>query len=251
MTIDSIKKMLETTPPEMIPDVLTSLEADGRQGVKKLVESYKKRHNRKYLEAKRLEGLLYFERKYAHYTRICGVDEAGAGPLAGPVAAAAVIMPPGLTIQGIDDSKKLSEKKRKDLQGQILEAAIAWNIALVDNNKIDEINILQARLAAMSQAVAGLNPAADFALTDGKCPPLNIPCAGIDKGDSKSHSIACASILAKVARDEVMLKYHEIYPQYGFDRHKGYGTAEHMEAIRKYGPSPIHRRSFLTKGGIL
>ncbi|MDR2166956.1 MAG: ribonuclease HII [Clostridiales bacterium] len=208
-----------------------------------------KRHNKIIAEAARLEGMLYFERRYAQYARICGVDEAGAGPLAGPVAAAAVIMPAGLTIPGINDSKKLSEKRRKDLRGRILEAAIAYNIAFICNNEIDEINILQARLKAMAQAVANLDPPADFALTDGKSPDLGIPCAGIDQGDAKSHSIACASILAKVARDELMLEYHALYPQYGFARHKGYGTKEHMEAIRAYGLSPIHRRSFCSSFG--
>ncbi|MCL2575575.1 MAG: ribonuclease HII [Defluviitaleaceae bacterium] len=192
---------------------------------------------------------LYFEEKYGEiYNAICGVDEAGAGPLAGPVVAAAVIMPKGLTIEGVNDSKKLSEKKRVQLSQIIIEKAVAWNIALVQADEIDEINILQARMKAMAKAIAGLNPKADFALIDGnKKPDLNITAVTIEGGDAKSFTIACASILAKVSRDEIMLNYHEKYPQYGFNRHKGYGTKMHIEAIKQFGASPIHRKTFLKK----
>ena len=191
--------------------------------------------------------MLFFEKKYAdQYALICGVDEAGAGPLAGPVAAAAVIMPLGLVIEGVRDSKKLTEKKRKMLAQIILEKAIGWNIALVDNEKIDEINILQARMMAMAEAVSGLLPMADFALIDGnRKPSLAMPAVCIEGGDGVSHSIACASILAKVSRDAIMVGYHEKYPEYGFDRHKGYGTKAHMQALAEFGPCPIHRKTFL------
>ena len=210
----------------------------------------KKRHNRDILENERLQAMLHFEKKYggSGYNLICGVDEAGAGPLAGPVAAAAVIMPAGLTIAGVKDSKKLSEKKRDELAQIIIEKAIAWHIALVEHDEIDEINILQARMKAMANAVAGLSPMANFALIDGRSKPeLAIPSVTIEGGDAKSFTIACASILAKVSRDAIMLGYHEKYPQYDFDRHKGYGTKAHIQAIKEHGASPIHRQSFITR----
>ncbi|MCL2752956.1 MAG: ribonuclease HII [Defluviitaleaceae bacterium] len=190
---------------------------------------------------------LFFEKKYADlgYDFICGVDEAGAGPLAGPVAAAAVIMPAGLVIDGVNDSKKLSEKKRSNLSQIIIEKALSWHIALVQHDEIDEINILQARMKAMQEAIAGLMPKADFALIDGnRKPELHIPSVAIEGGDTRSFTIACASILAKVSRDAIMVDYHEKYPQYGFDRHKGYGTKAHKEAISQFGLSPIHRQTF-------
>jgi len=189
---------------------------------------------------------LFFEEKYGErYKMICGVDEAGAGSLAGPVVAAAVIMPVGLIIEGAKDSKKLSEKKRAALAEIILEKAVAWNIALVEHDEIDEINILQARMKAMALAVAGLAPMADFALIDGnRKPELAIPAVSIEGGDGKSHSIACASILAKVSRDAIMVRYHEEYPRYGFNRHKGYGTKAHKQAIAEFGLCPIHRKTF-------
>jgi ribonuclease HII len=174
------------------------------------------------------------------------VDEAGAGPLAGPVAAAAVILPEGLVVAGADDSKKLSEKKRFVLSEQIKAAALAFCVAFVSHNEIDEINILQARLKAMALAVAGLKPAAEFAFADGNVlPPLAIPGVAIKGGDARHHLIACASILAKVARDEVMMEYHKKWPEYGFDRHKGYGTKAHFAALERYGPCEIHRKTFL------
>ncbi|MCL2354005.1 MAG: ribonuclease HII [Defluviitaleaceae bacterium] len=190
--------------------------------------------------------MFYFEEKYKNYAYICGVDEAGAGPLAGPVCAAAIIMPAGLQIEGVADSKKLSEKKRLQLREVILEKAIAWSIAFVDNEEIDQINILQARLKAMSMAVEGLSIKADFALVDGNAQPqLSIPSQLIKGGDNLSHTIACASILAKTARDEEMFKYHDIWPQYGFNKHKGYGTKMHFETLREHGLCPIHRKTFL------
>ena len=182
------------------------------------------------------------------YTAVCGVDEAGRGPLAGPVCAAAVILPAGLVIEGVNDSKKLSEKKREELFPVICEKALAYGIGWADEREIDEINILQATYRAMKRAVEALPLTADYALIDGnRMPPLAIPGTTIVKGDALSMSIAAASILAKVSRDRVMVQFSREYPQYGFEQHKGYGTAAHVQALREYGPCPLHRQSFLQK----
>ena len=182
------------------------------------------------------------------YTAVCGVDEAGRGPLAGPVCAAAVILPAGLVIEGVNDSKKLSEKKREELFPVICEKALAYGIGWADEREIDEINILQATYRAMKRAVESLPLTADYALIDGnRMPPLAIPGTTIVKGDALSMSIAAASILAKVSRDRVMVQFSREYPQYGFEQHKGYGTAAHVQALREYGPCPLHRQSFLQK----
>lgn len=179
---------------------------------------------------------------------ICGVDEAGRGPLCGPVAAAAVIMPEGLIIDGVDDSKKLSEKKREELYDIIVKNAISYSVVFEDEKTIDEINILNATMLAMEKAIKSLNPKADFALIDGnRSKGITVPNRTVVKGDSLSHSIACASILAKVTRDRLLIEYDEKYPLYGFKAHKGYGTKAHYEAIEKYGILPIHRKSFLKK----
>lgn len=182
------------------------------------------------------------------YKSVCGVDEAGRGPLAGPVCAAAVILPEGVVIDGVNDSKKLSEKKRESLFDVIREQALSYSIAYATVDEIEEINILNATMLAMRRAIDGLDIKADYAMIDGnKIPPLDIDAECIVKGDAKSMSIACASILAKVSRDRLLYKYAEEYPMYGFDKHKGYGTKVHREAILKYGPCPYHRKSFLKK----
>lgn len=182
------------------------------------------------------------------YKSVCGVDEAGRGPLAGPVCAAAVILPEGVIIDGVNDSKKLSEKKRESLFDVIREQALSYSIAYATVDEIEEINILNATMLAMRRAIDGLEIKADYAMIDGnKIPPLDIDAECIVKGDAKSMSIACASILAKVSRDRLLYKYAEEYPMYGFDKHKGYGTMVHREAILKYGPCPYHRKSFLKK----
>lgn len=179
---------------------------------------------------------------------ICGVDEAGRGPLAGPVCAAAVILPEHLQIPGLNDSKKLSDKKRRDLFPIIKEQAIAYGIAFATVEEIDEINILQATFLAMERAVAQLNGQADFALIDGnREPKLDIESMAVVKGDSRSASIAAASILAKVTRDDYMEELASQYPQYGFEVHKGYGTKRHYQALEEFGMCPAHRRSFLKK----
>ena len=182
------------------------------------------------------------------YKSVCGVDEAGRGPLAGPVCAAAVILPEGVIIEGVNDSKKLSEKKRESLFDVIREQALSYSIAYATVDEIEKINILNATMLAMRRAIDGLDIKADYAMIDGnKIPPIDIDAECIVKGDAKSMSIACASILAKVSRDRLLYKYAEEYPMYGFDKHKGYGTKVHREAILKYGPCPYHRKSFLKK----
>lgn len=182
------------------------------------------------------------------YQAVCGVDEAGRGPLAGPVCAAAVILPPDIIIEGVNDSKKLSEKKREALFDVIKEKSVSYSIAFATVDEIEEFNILNATMLAMKRAVEGLDIRADYAMIDGnRLPDLDIPAEYIIKGDAKSMSVACASILAKVSRDRLCYQYAEEYPQYGFDKHKGYGTKQHREAIIKYGPCPYHRMSFLKK----
>ena len=180
------------------------------------------------------------------YTAVCGCDEAGRGPLCGPVVAAAVILPRDVVIDGLNDSKKLTEKKREKLFDVIKETAIAYAIAEASPQEIDEINILNASMLAMRRAVEQLEVAADFALIDGNCSRgFKIQTETVVKGDAKSYSIAAASILAKVTRDRGCIELDREYPMYGIAKHKGYPTKEHMDAVRKYGPSPIHRRTFL------
>lgn len=179
---------------------------------------------------------------------VCGVDEAGRGPLAGPVYAAAVILPPDCVIDGLNDSKKLSEKKREALFDVIRAQALSYSIASACEAEIDEYNILQATFLAMRRAVEGLDVPATYALIDGnRMPPLLIPGETVIHGDAVCQSIAAASILAKVSRDRVMLELAQQYPEYEFEKHKGYGTKLHYEKLREYGPSPIHRRTFLKK----
>ena len=179
---------------------------------------------------------------------VCGVDEAGRGPLAGPVCAAAVILPPELVIPGLNDSKKLTDKKRRELYDIITAEAVSYGIAFADEKEIDEINILQATFLAMARAMEKLAPQPELALIDGnRAKDFGLPVRTIVKGDSLSASIAAASILAKVTRDRLMEQYDETYPQYGFAVHKGYGTKRHYEALREFGPSPIHRMTFLKK----
>lgn len=182
------------------------------------------------------------------FSLVCGVDEAGRGPLAGPVCAAAVILPPEVDIPGLDDSKKLSDKKRRELFPIIQEKAIAYGIGYADEKEIDDINILQATYLAMERAIAQLSVKPDFALIDGnRSKDFGIPLETVVHGDSRSASIAAASILAKVSRDDRMLEMAEVYPEYGFEIHKGYGTKAHYEALSNYGACPIHRMSFLKK----
>ncbi|MDR2649667.1 MAG: ribonuclease HII [Clostridiales bacterium] len=201
-------------------------------------------------EQARLDKLLNYENEY--YARgaalIAGADEVGRGPLAGPVLACAVILPRGRRIENIDDSKRLTEKRREILDKIIRESALAVSIGIAHVKTIDEINILQATVKAMTDAVNGLSVRPDVVLIDAlRLPGVNIPQRSIIKGDALSMSVAAASIVAKVARDAMMRKYHELYPEYGFDQHKGYGTKKHITAICEFGLCPIHRRSFSAK----
>jgi ribonuclease HII len=209
-------------------------------------EREKKQAERLRIERKRLESMREYERKHDDCRYICGVDEVGRGPFAGPVMAGAVILPKDCEILYLNDSKKLSKKKREALYEEIKEKALAWAVARVENDVIDEINILQATLRAMREAISKLDPKPDIILVDAvHIPDIDIPQEGIVKGDAKSVSIAAASILAKVTRDRVMEEYAGEYPGYGFEKNMGYGTEEHREALKKYGPTPIHRMSFI------
>ena len=191
-----------------------------------------------------LENRLYDQ----GYQSICGVDEAGAGPLAGPVYAAAVILPRGLTLPYLNDSKKVTPRRREILFDQIREQAVAYAVAWADEKEIDEINILNARMLAMDRAIKMLNPAADFALIDGnRNQGIELQNEMVVHGDARSASIAAASILAKVSRDRFMVELAEQYPQYAFEKHKGYPTKLHYQRLRQYGPSPVHRKTFLKK----
>ena len=198
------------------------------------------------LERQRLEGMREFENKYSDLGAVAGIDETGRGPLAGPVVAAAVILPKDIFLPFLNDSKKVTEKRRDVLFDQIKQEAIAYGIGIASNAIIDEINILQATYEAMREAISKLNKTPDILLVDAvHIPGINIKQVGIVKGDAKSVNIAAASILAKVTRDRLMLEYDKIYPEYGFASNKGYGTAKHIEALKAYGACDIHRRSFI------
>ena len=197
-------------------------------------------------ERERTEKMKEFEYKYADYSLICGIDEVGRGPLAGPVYAAAVILPKDKEILYLNDSKKLSEKKREELYSVIMENAVAVGIGHASWETIDEINILQATYEAMRMAIGELSPQPDLLLVDAvNIPQVDIKQVGIIKGDARSVSIAAASIIAKVTRDRLMYEYDKQYPEYNFASNKGYGTAEHIAALKKYGPCPIHRKTFI------
>lgn len=197
-------------------------------------------------ERERLEGMKEYEYTYAACHYICGIDEAGRGPLAGPVVAGAVVLPQDCEILFLNDSKKLSEKRREELFLEIQEKALSWSVGVVGPDVIDEINILQATYQAMRQAIGGLSVTPDILLNDAvTIPGVEVMQVPIIKGDAKSVSIAAASILAKVTRDHMMAEYDALFPEYGFARHKGYGTAAHIAAIRELGPCPIHRRTFI------
>ena len=211
-------------------------------------ESAMKRALKLEAEKARVEQMCEYEKEYGVYSYICGIDEAGRGPLAGPVVAAAVIMPRDGKIPYVNDSKQVSEKKREQLYEQILKEAVSYGVGIVDAKRIDEINILQATYEAMRSAINNLNPSPDILLNDAvTIPKVDIKQVPIIKGDAKSISIAAASVLAKVTRDRIMEEYDKKYPEYGFAKHKGYGTKQHIQALEQFGASPIHRRTFITK----
>ncbi len=220
--------------------------SDSRKGVQNLIAKTVKEKERLQIELERLEGMKQFEKKYADYIAICGIDEAGRGPLAGPVVAGAVILPKDCSILYLNDSKQVSASRREELFNEIQEKAVACAVGIVSPQRIDEINILQATYEAMHQAVEGLKVVPDLLLVDAvTIPAMPMKQVGIVKGDAKSVSIAAASILAKVTRDRMMVEYDSLYPEYGFAKHKGYGSKMHIEAIQEYGPCPIHRRTFI------
>lgn len=222
-------------------------QEDARAGVQKLIEKSRKTAEAVQKEKLRMEQMMEYEHKYEHLGYLCGIDEVGRGPLAGPVVACAVILPKDHEILYLNDSKKLSAKKREELYEVILKEAVSVGIGMSSPARIDEINILQATYEAMRQAVSKLAVRPQLLLNDAvTIPQVEIPQVPIIKGDAKSASIAAASIVAKVTRDRLMVEYDKAMPGYGFVSNKGYGSSEHIEALKKYGPSPIHRASFIT-----
>ena len=245
-SIGEIKALLQAADLKGLPAFINTYKEDERAGVASLVEKAKKQLNAYEKELARTEKMKSFEKEYASYSYICGIDEVGRGPLAGPVVAGAVILPKDCDILYLNDSKQLSEKNREELYDVIMEKAVSTGLGFVSPERIDQINILQATYEAMREAIAKLSPQPDLLLNDAvTIPKVAIRQVPIIKGDAKSISIAAASIIAKVTRDRLMVQYDSVFPEYGFASNKGYGAAAHIEALRKYGPTPIHRRSFI------
>ena len=246
-SIREIREKLQAADHEKLPDLFQVYGQDSRSGVLQEVERAKKRLAAYEKELERIENLKQYEKKYAAYGSICGIDEAGRGPLAGPVVAGAVILPQNCDILYINDSKKLSEKKREELYDIIMEKAVAVGIGCSTPERIDEINILQATYEAMREAISKLAVCPDLLLNDAvTIPQISIKQVPIIKGDAKSISIGAASIMAKVTRDRLMVQYDSVFPEYGFASNKGYGAQSHIEALKKYGHCPIHRKTFIT-----
>ena len=244
--ISLMKEELQAAEETMLPSFISKYEEDERAGARKLVQQARNRMEALERERQRIWNLKEYERKYESAGLVCGIDEAGRGPLAGPVVAGAVILPKDCSILYINDSKKLSEKKREELYEVIMNEALAAGIGMVSPQRIDEINILQATYEAMREAIQKLSLMPDILLNDAvTIPQISIPQVPIIKGDAKSISIGAASIIAKVTRDRLMAEYDKIMPEYGFAKNKGYGTKEHMAAIQLHGPSPIHRRTYI------
>ncbi len=245
-TSSEITEMYKQADLKELPAFISQFETDERKNVQALVAKAKKKLSDVEKEKERMHQMFAYERKYSEYTYICGVDEVGCGPLAGPVVSAAVILPKNCDILYLNDSKKLTENKREELFDEIMEKAVSVGIGFASPERIDEINIRQADFEAMRTALSKLSVEPDFIMVDG------YPIGGIDKkqisivkGDSKSASIAAASIVAKVTRDRLMTQYDEVFPGYGFASNKGYGSGEHIKAIKELGPTPIHRKSFI------
>ena len=244
--IGEVKAQLQAAGDNELPAFITQYEGDERAGVRKCVEAARKRMESLEREKLRTEKLWEYERGYSGYSHICGIDEAGRGPLAGPVVAGAVILPKDCDLLYINDSKQLSEKKREELYTAILEKALCWGVGYASPQRIDEINILQATYEAMREAISKLHPQPYLLLNDAvTIPQVSIRQIPIIKGDAKSISIGAASIIAKVTRDRLMREYDQLFPGYGFAKNKGYGGEAHIEALKKYGPTPIHRKSFI------
>lgn len=245
--IAEIRAEFETASMEEQCRLREVYREDDRSGVRKLIEKSRKAEEALRAEKLRMEHMMEYERKYEHLGYLCGIDEVGRGPLAGPVVACAVILPKDHEILYLNDSKKLSAKKREELYEVIQKEAVSIGVGMASPARIDEINILQATYEAMRQAVSKLSVCPQLLLNDAvTIPQIEIPQVPIIKGDAKSASIAAASIVAKVTRDRLMVEYDKAMPGYGFASNKGYGSSEHIEALKKYGPSPIHRASFIT-----
>ena len=245
-SISEIKKEFEQADNQSLASLYAMYADDNRAGVVSLIAKYKKQEEKLEAEKKRMENMYIYERKYADFQYICGIDEVGRGPLAGPVVAGAVILPKDCDILYLNDSKKLSEKMRETLYDEIMEKAVATGIGIIGPQRIDEINILQATYEAMRMAIGNLKVRPDLLLNDAvTIPEVNIRQVPIIKGDAKSASIAAASIIAKVTRDRLMVQYEEVLPGYGFASNKGYGSALHIQAIQEMGVTPIHRQSFI------
>ena len=241
-----IKKRLQAAGIDELPAFINTYSKDTRQGVALLVKKAEKMLEAYEKELERTEKMKEFEKKYSAFSCICGIDEVGRGPLAGPVVAGAVILPVDCDILYLNDSKQLTEKKREELYDVIMEKALAAEVGFVSPKRIDEINILNATYEAMRKAIEKLDPRPDILLNDAvTIPGITLKQVPIIKGDAKSISIAAASIIAKVTRDRLMVKYDAVYPEYGFASNKGYGAKAHMDALRRLGPTPIHRRSFI------
>lgn len=245
-SIGEIKEQFQAASVQELPEFINEYGGDERGGVRKLVESAGKKLAALEKEKQRIEALRVYEEKYREFDYICGIDEVGRGPLAGPVVAGAVILPRDCRILYVNDSKQLSEKKREELYDVIMEQALCCAVGYATPERIDEINILQATYEAMREAIDKLSPQPQLLLNDAvTIPGVNIRQVPIIKGDAKSITIGAASIIAKVTRDRLMVEYDRIYPEYHFAENKGYGSAAHIEALKKYGPTPIHRRSFI------
>ncbi len=246
MSVTQIKQILQESSGSELEQLLLIHAQDSRTGVLKLVESYRRKLQKLDEEKQRILVMSQYEIQYGDYEYICGIDEVGRGPLAGPVVAGAVILPKDCDILYLNDSKQVSEKMREQLYEEIMHKAIATGIGIVGPNIIDEKNILQATYDAMRMAINNLSVTPSLLLNDAvTIPEITVPQVPIIKGDAKSISIAAASIIAKVTRDKMMKEYDKIMPEYGFASNKGYGAAKHIEAIKKYGTTPIHRQSFI------
>ena len=246
MTIAEIKNILRTAQPEALPELIKQFSKDERSGVQKEIQTAEKKLAQLKQERERIDQMLQFEREYADAGYVCVIDEVGRGPLAGPVVAAAVILPKDVEILYLNDSKQLSEKVREQLYDEIMEKAVSVGVGMASESRIDEINILQANYEAMRMAIDFLTVKPAVLLNDA----VTIPCVDIKqvpiiKGDTKSLSIAAASVIAKVTRDRLMVAYDQEYPGYGFAKNKGYGSAEHIQALKTIGPCQIHRRTFI------
>lgn len=245
-SISEIKDEFQQCKPKDYDAFISKYLLDERAGVQQLIAKLQKKQENLRLEYERLEGMKVYEKEYSTYSYICGIDEVGRGPLAGPVVAAAVILPKDHDFLYLNDSKKLSAARREELYIEILEHAVAVGLGMVSPERIDEINILQATYEAMREAVSKLTPQPEVLLNDAvRIPGIDYLQVPIIKGDAKSVSIAAASVVAKVTRDRMMVEYDQIFPEYQFASNKGYGSSVHIEALKKYGPTPIHRRSFI------